>query len=214
MKIGIIGSGNVGGALGKGWARKGHSVIFGVRDTSGSKLLALLKQAGANARSGSVAEAAAFGEVVVFATPWSAAQDAVRNAGNLSGKIVIDCINPLKADYSGLEVGLTTSGAEQVATWAKGAKVVKMFNTTGANNMENPVYPSGPTTMFYCGDDANAKKAAAQLANDLGFAPVDAGGLAIARLLEPLAMLWIHLALRQGMGRDFAFNLIRRNRNA
>ena len=210
MKIGIIGSGNVGSALGKGWARKGHSVMFGARDVSDPRLATLLKQAGTNARSGSVAEAAAFGEAVVLATPWSAVQDAVRSAGSLAEKIVIDCTNPLKADYSGLEVGLTTSGAEQVATWAKGAKVAKMFNTTGANNMENPVYPSGPTTMLYCGDEASAKKAAAQLASDLGFAPVDAGGLAIARLLEPLAMLWIHLALRQGMGRDFAFNLIRR----
>ena len=210
MKIGVIGSGNVGGTLGKRWAQKGHSVMFGVRDASDPKLVALLKQAGPNARSGSVPEAANFGKVVVFAIPWQAMQDAVRAAGNLSGKIVIDCANPLKADYSGLDVGLTTSGGEQVATWARGARVVKIFNTTGANNMEDPAYPPGPTTMFYCGDDAHAKKAAAQLAGDLGFEPVDAGELAIARLLEPFAMLWIHLALRQGMGRDFAFNLVRR----
>ena len=123
---------------------------------------------------------------------------------------MFDCTNPLKTDFSGLEVGLTTSGAEQVASWAAGAKVVKIFNTTGSNNMENPSYPAGATTMFYCGDDANAKKMAAQLATDLGFEPIDAGGLAIARLLEPYAMLWVHLALRQGMGRDFAFRLMRR----
>jgi 8-hydroxy-5-deazaflavin:NADPH oxidoreductase len=210
MKIGIIGAGNVGGALGKGWARKSHSVMFGVRDVSDPKLIALLKEAGPNARSASVPEAAAFGEVVVFATPWPATQDAIRNAGNLSGKTVLDCTNPLKPDLSGLVVGLTTSGAEQVASWAAGAKVVKIFNTTGSNNMENPAYPQGRATLLYCGDDPGAKKVAAQLATDLGFEAVDAGGLAVARLLEPFAMLWIHLAIRQGMGRDFAFRIMRR----
>jgi len=210
MKIGIIGAGNVGGALGKGWAKTGHEVMFGVRNTSDPEVNALLKQAGANARAGSVAEAAKFGEVVVFATPWPATQEAVRNAGNLSCKVVFDCTNPLKPDMSGLEVGHTTSAAEQVAGWAKGARVAKIFNTTGSNNMENPRYPQGPATMFYCGDDASAKAAAAQLATDLGFEAIDAGGLSIARLLEPYAMLWIHLALRQGIGREFAFKVIRR----
>ena len=210
MKIGVIGAGNVGGALGKGWAKKGHEVMVGVRNTSDPDVAALLKQAGKSARAGSVAEAAKFGEVVVFATPWPATQDAVRNAGNLSGKIVFDCTNPLKADMSGLEIGHTTSAAEQVANWAKGARVVKVFNTTGSNNMENPHYPQGPATMFYCGDDTDAKKAAAQLASELGFEAIDAGSLAIARLLEPYAMLWIHLAFRQNMGREFAFKVIRR----
>lgn len=210
MKIGIIGAGNVGGALGKGWAKKGHQVMFGVRNTTDPDVAALLKAAGSSARAGSVAEAAKFGEVVVFATPWPATQDAVKNVGNLSGKIVFDCVNPLKADMSGLDVGQTSSAAEQVAGWAKGARVVKIFNTTGSNNMENPKYPQGPATMFYCGDDAEAKKAAAQLAGDLGFDPIDAGGLTIARLLEPLAMLWIHLAFQQKMGREFAFKVMRR----
>lgn len=210
MKIGIIGSGNVGGALGKGWAKKGHEVVFGVRDTGDDKLKSLLKEAGSKARAASVQEAAAFGEVVVFATPWPAAQDAIRGAGDLKGKIVFDCTNPLKPDLSGLEVGQSTSAGEQVAKWAAGAKVVKVFNTTGANNMETSRYTDGPPAMFYCGDDAGAKKAAAQLASDLGFEPVDAGAITSARLLEPLAMLWIHLAYGQKMGRDFAFRLIRR----
>jgi 8-hydroxy-5-deazaflavin:NADPH oxidoreductase len=210
MKIGIIGSGNVGGALGKGWAKKGHSVVFGVRDPSDPKLQSLLKQAGPNARAASVPEAAAFGDVVVFATPWNAAQDAIRSVGDLKGKVVFDCINPLKADLSGLDVGPDTSAAEQVAKWASGAKVVKVFNTTGSNNMENSRYAEGAPAMFYCGDDAGAKKLAAQLASDLGFEPVDAGALTSARLLEPLAMLWIHLAYAQGMGREFAFGILRR----
>ena len=210
MKIGIIGVGNVGGALGKGWAKKGHQVVFGVRNTSDPKVSAAVKDVGNNARAGSVAEAAGFGEVVVLATPWPGAQDAIRSAGDLSRKILFDCTNPLKADLSGLDVGFTTSAAEQVQSWAQGARVVKIFNTTGSNNMENPRYSEGPATMFYCGDDAQAKSAAKALAADLGFDPVDAGPLRSARLLEPLAMLWIHLAFAQNMGREFAFRLMRR----
>jgi 8-hydroxy-5-deazaflavin:NADPH oxidoreductase len=210
MKIGIIGVGNVGAALGKGWAKKTHQVVFGVRNASDPKVAAAVKEVGSNARAASVAEAAGFAEVVVLATPWPSAQDAIRSAGSLTGKILFDCTNPLKADLSGLDVGFTTSAAEQVQSWAHGARVVKVFNTTGSNNMENPRYPEGYATMFYCGDDAQAKSAAKTLAADLGFDPVDAGPLRIARLLEPLAMLWIHLAYGQNMGRDIAFRLTRR----
>lgn len=210
MKIGVIGAGNVGGTLGKRWAKKGHEVRFGVRNPEDPEYKKLLAEAVSNAAAVSVSEAVKFGEVVVFATPWPATQDAIRGAGNLSGKIVFDCTNPLKPDLSGLEIGHATSAAEQVASWAQGARVVKVFNTTGANNMDNPRYPEGAATMFYCGDDAKAKSAAAQLAADLGFDPVDAGPLRIARLLEPYAMLWIHLAYGQKLGRDIAFRLMRR----
>ncbi len=210
MKIGVIGSGNVGGALGKGWAKAGHSVVFGVRKTDDPELAALLKEAGKNARAASVAEAATAGEVVVLAVPWPAAREAIQNASNLSGKVLLDCTNPLKPDLSGLEIGHTTSAAEQVANWAPAARVVKVFNTTGAKNMGQPRYPEGATTMFYCGDDQAAKRTAAQLATDLGFEPVDAGGLSIARLLEPYAMLWIHLAYREKFGQNIAFRLMRR----
>jgi predicted dinucleotide-binding enzyme len=210
MKIGIIGVGNVGGALGKSWAKKGHQVVFGVRNGSDPKVSAAVEDVGNNARAASVEEAAGFGKVVVVATPWPAVQDAIRSCGNLSGKILFDCTNPLKADLSGLDVGFTTSAAEQVQSWAQGARVVKIFNTTGSNNMENPRYSEGPATMFYCGDDEQAKSAAKALAADLGFDPVDAGPLRSARLLEPLAMLWVHLAFAQNMGCEFAFRLMRR----
>jgi predicted dinucleotide-binding enzyme len=152
MKIAIIGAGNVGGTLGKSWARKGHTVMFGVRDAANPKVAALVKEAGASASSGSVREAAAFADVVVLATPWDAAQDALRSAGNLSGKILLDCTNPLRPALSGLAVGHDTSGGEQVATWAPGARVVKIFNTTGFANMANPKYPEGAAAMLYCGD--------------------------------------------------------------
>jgi predicted dinucleotide-binding enzyme len=210
MKIGIIGSGNVGGALGQRWAAAGHDIKFGVRDTAKPELVALLEKIGVRASAGSVAEAATFGEVVVLTTPWNGTQAAIQSAGNLAGKIVVDCTNPLKADLSGLSIGLDTSGAEQVAQWATGARVVKCFNTTGAENMTNPCFGSDRAVMFLAGDDDAAKAVVLKLGEALGFEMVDAGGLGIARLLEPVAMLWVHLAFKRGIGRDFAFKLLRR----
>jgi len=145
---------------------------------------------------------------VVNALPWPATKAVLSNL-NLSNKVLLDCCNPIKSDLSGVEIGTTTSGGEMVAEWVRGAKVVKIFNTTGSNNMENPVYGGAAIQMFYCGDDADAKKTAAQLASDAGFEPIDAGPLTNARFLEPLAMLWIWLAFH-GMGRDFAFQLLKR----
>jgi predicted dinucleotide-binding enzyme len=212
MKIGIIGAGNVGGTLGQAWAKKGHDVCFGVRDPQDDKTRQLVASLGAKARAGSVAEAATFGEVVVLATPWNATQAAIRAAGNLAGKAVIDCTNPLEPDFSGLEMGFTTSGAEQVAQWAKGAKVFKAFNTTGFGNMANPVINGIRTVMFVCGDDEATKPTILKLAADVGFDVIDAGKLAIARLLEPWATLWIHLALMTPLGPNFGFALLRREK--
>jgi NADPH-dependent F420 reductase len=210
MKIGIIGAGNVGGTLGKAWARKGHQVMYGVRDSKDARTQELVKASGASAKAGSVADAAAFGEIVVFATPWQATEATVKLAGSLSGKIVIDCTNPLTADFSALELGYTTSAAEKVAEWAKGARVFKAFNTTGFNIMANPVVNGVRSVMFVCGDDAAAKPKVMQLATDIGFEAIDAGKLSQARLLEPWAMLWIWLAFNGNVGRDFAFALLRR----
>src|SRR5207248_6974415 len=148
------------------------------------------------------------GEVIVLSVPWPAAHEALRNCGDLTGKVLLDCTNPLTADLN-LDIGQTTSGGEMVGTWASGARVVKIFNTTGYNNMANPRYPEGAATMLYAGDDPEAKQIAAQLAADLGFDPIDAGRLIEARLLEPLAALWIHLAVFQRLGTNFAFRLMR-----
>jgi predicted dinucleotide-binding enzyme len=211
MKIGMIGAGSVGGALGQRWAAAGHEIKFGVRDASKAEVVQLLTSMGPRASAGPVAEAAAFGEVVVLATPWEAAQAAIQSAGNLAGKILVDCTNPLQPALAGLSVGHTTSAGEEVAKWAKGARVVKAFNTTGAPNMANPRFGSSRAVMFMAGDDAAAKAAVKKLGEDLGFEMVDAGALVQARLLEPLAMLWIHLALKQGLGRDFALGLLRRS---
>ena len=210
MKIAIIGAGNVGGILGKGWAKAGHEVVFGVRDPADPKWKDLLAAAGGPTKAARVRDAAATAEVIVLTVPWGAAEDALKNAGNLKGKILLDCTNPLKPDLSGLTHGWTSSGGEQVAAWAPGARVVKIFNTTGFGNIANPVYAEGAAMMLYCGDDPAAKKTAARLARELAFEPYDAGPLQEARLLEPFALTWIHLAIVQKLGTNFAFLLKKR----
>src|SRR5262245_18191667 len=209
LRIAIIGAGNVGGTLGVAWAKGGHEVVFGVRDAANPKLGELLALTGGKARAASVRDAVAPAEVVALTVPWPAAEDALRNAGDLDGKILLDCTNPLEPDLSGLTVGHTTSGAERVAVWAPGARVVKIFNTTGFGNMAAPQYRECRSMMLYCGD-AQAKKVAAQLAAELGFEAYDVGPLSEARLLEPFALAWIHLAVMQKMGTEFAFRLMRR----
>ena len=208
MRIAIIGMGNVGSALGRRWSQSGHQVTFGARNPADPKTVAAARDAGASVQT--VPEAAAAAEVVVLAVPWNAAQDAVKSAGNLRGKVLFDCTNPLTADLSGLEVGTQTSGGEIIARAAPGAGVVKIFNTTGAGNMANSNYGATKVTMLYAGDDAQAKAVAARLAADIGFDPVDLGPLTAARLLEPFALTWITLAFRGGLGMDFALNIVRR----
>ena len=115
----------------------------------------------------------------------------------------------LGALLSALAIGCTTSAGEEVAKLARGAKVVKIFNTTGAGNMADPTYPV-PVTMLYAGDDAEAKKVAARLAADVGFDPVDLGPLSASRLLEPMALAWITLAIRQKLGTDFVLTIVKR----
>jgi 8-hydroxy-5-deazaflavin:NADPH oxidoreductase len=214
MKISILGAGNVGGTLGRAWARKGHDVFFGVPRPGDAGTQELLTTIGSKARTGIVAEAAAAGDVIVLTTPWPATRDAIQAAGNLAGKVVVDCTNPRKEDFSGLALGYTTSGAEQVAEWAKGAKVFKAFNQTGFNIMGNPAFNGQRAVIFVCGDDDAHKPTVLKLAADIGFEAIDAGSLVIARLLEPYGMLWIHLALARGLGRDFAFVLHRREKEA
>jgi len=214
MKICILGAGNVGGTLGRAWTRKGHDVFFGVPRPGDAGTQELLTSIGSKARAGTVAEAAAAGDVIVLATPWPATREAIQAAGNLAGKVVVDCTNPLKPDLAGLALGYTTSGAEQVAEWATGAKVFKAFNQTGFNVMAYPAFDGQRAVIFVCGDDDAQKPTVLKLATDIGFEAIDAGGLVIARLLEPYGMLWIHLALARGLGRDFAFVLHRRDKEA
>jgi 8-hydroxy-5-deazaflavin:NADPH oxidoreductase len=212
MKIAIIGSGNVGGALGANWARKGHDVVFGARDPKSEKTQALLRTIGGKARAATPAEAAASADVIVLSTPWPATEAAIRSMGNLKGKIILDATNPLTRgpDGIGLEIGHSISGGEKVQGWAAGASVFKALNTTGFGNMADPEFNGVKSVMFVAGDDAGSKPTVTKLVSDLGFDVIDAGPLRNARLLEAHAMLWIDLALVRGQGRDFAFGILRR----
>ncbi len=212
MKITIIGAGSVGGALGTAWAARGHDIVYGVRRPADAKVAALVARANGKARAAVLAACARDAEAVVLATPWPATEEALRAAGGLAGRVVLDATNPLSMGPAGLglAVGHSTSGGEMVQRWAPAAKVVKTLNTTGFGNMADTRFPGGKPLMLYCGDDAAAKRMAHTLLSDLGFEAVDAGGLIAARQLEPLALLWINLANKQGLGRNFAFALLRR----
>ena len=214
MKIAVIGAGNVGGTLGKRWARAGHQIAFGARDPAEAKVAALVRESGPSARAAPVPEAVRQADVVVLSVPWGNAQEALAAAGDLRGRILIDATNPVPLTPEGLRQGLvighTTSGAEEIARWTQGARVVKAFNTTGFQNMADPAYGSQRLSMLICGDDAEAKKVAADLAQQLGFEPVDVGPLRSARYLEAVAMLWIDMAILQGFGTNFGFRVIKR----
>lgn len=199
MKIALLGGGQVGGALGVAWSRHGHDVYFGVLDPEAADMKETLAACGARARAGVPANAAAFGEVIVVALPWSAVENTLAKL-DLAGKIVIDCTNPPPG----------VAGAEVLAKKFSGAKTAKCFNITGANNMANPRYGDGGAAMFTCSDDAGAKTAAMQLARDAGFESFDLGPLSNACLMESFARLWIWLASRGGLGREFAFRLVKR----
>ena len=206
MRIAIIGTGNVGSALGTRWSQRGHEVVFGSRDPRSEKVQKLSAATGAGASN--IRDAVTDAAVVVLATPWDATEESIVAAGDLSGKILLDATNPLQ--NMKLALGLTTSGAEQVASWAGNAAVVKAFNSTGAGNMLNPDYAGQKPTMFICGDDVGAKQIVSRLTEEIGFETVDAGPLTLARYLEPLAGLWIALAYAQGLGPNIAFKLLRR----
>lgn len=209
MKIGIIGSGNMGSGLGKIWGKKGHEIIFSYsRNQDKLKSLAASLP---NATAGTPAEAAQ-AEVVLLSVRWSDVPDALKQAGPLNNKIIIDCTNPLKPDLSGLELGYTSSAAEEIVRMASGAKVVKAFNTAFAQVYEEQsrLFGSRRATMLYCGDNAEAKSVVAKLITDVGFDPIDCGPLSSARLLEPVAMLVITLGYGMKMGTNMALDLIRR----
>ncbi len=216
MKIAIIGAGNLGGALGRSWAKAGHTIIFGVRDPGAGKTQPPLAEIGTAASSAIIPDAVRAGEVVVLATPWQAVPEVIRAMGDVNGKIIIDATNPLSLNAEGslsLSLGSSTSGAEEVARLANGARVAKAFNTYGWENFANSSYPGYgdvKPVLFHCSDDDDAKEIVEKLAKDLGFEPVDTGGLGMARSLEPLALMWIRLAIRNGRNPNFTWGVLRR----
>ena len=197
MKVAIIGRGNVGSTLGSGFRSAGHEVWFGVR------------QPEEVSDAISIEEAISRGEVVLLATPWKAAGAIVANHPALAGKTIVDCTNPIGPGFE-LAVGHSTSGIEELAKSAPDAHFVKAFNTTGFENMANPDYAGQALTMFLCGDHAESNEKVAQLCRDIGFDPLITGPLRHARYLEPLAMLWIEMALKYGHGRSMGLKMLNR----
>jgi NADPH-dependent F420 reductase len=209
VKIAVLGTGNVGKALGCRWAQAGHEVFFGARDPQSQEAVAAVERAG-TAQLGTCNEAIAASDVILLAIPWDQTKLVLDAAGDLSGKIIMDCINPLTGDLAGLELGFETSAAEEIAQWYPTALVVKAFNTLSAATMEDAAYGDEQASMFYCGDDAEAKAKVKELSKQLGFDAIDCGPLKLARQLEPLAMLYVHLAVFEGWGGDCAFKMVKR----
>ena len=190
MKIAVIGKGNVGSALERGFHKGGHDVRAVGREPDA------IRTAGASA------------DVIVLAVPFGAIDDVVRALGDTPrGKVLVDVTNPLTADLK-LAVGFTTSGAEELQKKVPSARVVKAFNTVFAGQMDNASAKGKRLSVFVASDDAAAKKAAMDLARSIGFDPVDAGPLQNARHIEPLAFLNIQLAYVLGMGADIGFSLL------
>ena len=213
MRLAIIGAGNVGGTLGTAWAQEaGYEIFFGVRNPTSDQTQAVVRRLDGRAQAGTPGQAAAFAQFIVLTTPWNAAEAAIRSMGDLSGKIILDATNPLAVGPDGLslEIGHSISAGEKVQGWAQGASVFKTLNTTGFGNMANPVFRGVKSVMFVAGDDAVNKPGVIELVAALGFEVVDAGPMRNARLLEAHAMLWIELAIKRGIGRDFAFAIVRR----
>jgi predicted dinucleotide-binding enzyme len=201
MRIGILGSGDVGKALGRGFVTLGHEVKIGSRSATNEKALAWVKEFGPKASAGTFGDAAEFGEIVVLATLGVATEAALRSAGldQLRGKVVIDATNPL--DFSGgippkLAVSGNDSGGERVQRLLGHARVVKAFNTVGNPLMFRPELPGGTPDMFICGNDESAKQEVARIVKDFGWGVVDVGGIESSRYLEAMCVLWVLACVR------------------
>lgn len=206
MNLAIIGAGRVGSTLGRGLAAAGHAVHYARRDPS-TPTPPELDHPGAS--TGTAAAVVGRSDAVILATPWADTEAALASVPDFGGRPLLDATNPIGPGFQ-LTHGHTDSGGEQVQRWASSARVVKVFNSTGMENMARPQYPTGASMMLACGDDADAVAIALGLAKDLGFDAHAFGGLSSARYLEPFAMVWIRLALVHGLGRDVAFGLLRR----
>ncbi len=206
MKIAIIGTGNVGGALASNWAKAGHQILLGVQNLNDFKGKHLLENK--NTTVHQVAEAVGLAEVILIATPTMAAIPVAKSLGDTTGKVIIDTMNIIMG--KGPEGYTNTSSA--ILDNTNSNDVAKCFNTTGFNNMSNPVYGDTAADMFMAGDSKKAKDIASQLAIDAGFATCfDVGGNNKFELMEQFAWFWINLAMFQGQGREIAFKLLKRS---
>ena len=211
MRIGILGSGLMGGKLGILFARAGHEVVFSYA-RSAEKLDELARKAGKHARAGTPREAAHGADAVLLAVHWLRFDDVLKQAGDLAGKVVITCSLPMNEENTELVVGTTSSGAEELASRLPRAHIAAAFNTV-PSEVFFPVYEAkrkanGPSVVYY-GDHEKAKQVAARLISDVGFEPVDAGPLRIARYAEPFALLMGQIAYEGAGGPEVAYRFER-----
>lgn len=211
MRIGILGSGLMGSKLGTILARAGHDVIFSYSHDP-AKLEDLARKAGDKARAGSPREATENADALLLAVHWSRVDDVLGQAGGLPGKLLITCSLPMSKDDSHLVVGLTTSGAEELAKKVPDAHVVSAFSTAPSEVMFAVHEAKGkgdPPDLLYCGDHAAAKNTAAKLIEDVGFNPIDAGALSSARFIEPYSLLVAQLAYERLDNPALAYRFVR-----
>lgn len=206
MNIAIIGIGNIGGALARGWAKAGHRIYLGVRDTQSPKAKSLAAF-NKNIMLYSVYDAAQAADIIVIAVQPLSLNEVCENLGDVTGKLIIDTMNSLFAKPVPYE---TTSIA--IRNLTNNDRVVKAFNCTGWENLETPMYGEQRADMFYAGDRTEDKAIVADLIEEIGLVPHDFGGLDNEKLLEQFAMVWINLALKQGYGRNIAFKLMHREK--
>lgn len=212
MKVAVLGTGDVGKALARGFLALGHEVMMGSREATNEKLLAWVKETGTRASGGTFADAAKFGELIILATLGQANEAALIAAGaeNLRGKILVDTTNPL--DFSSgkpkLAGSLGDSAGERVQRLMPEAKVVKAFNTVGNSHMFKPTFAAMPT-MFICGDDAGAKTRMVDVLRDFGWETADIGGIENSHYLEAMCLVWVAYAMKHGGG-NHAFKLLKK----
>lgn len=214
MRIGILGSGLMGGKLGTIFARAGHDVIFSYSHSE-RKLKRLAREARGHALAGTPREAAQNADALLLAVHWSRVNDVLNKAGDLSGKVIISCTLPMNAADTGLAIAGASSGAEVLARKVGKATVISAFSTVPSEVLfdvfEAKRRKRHRASLMYCGDDQSAKKVAVRLIGDAGFEPVDAGPLRIARYLEPFALAIAQLAYEGDGGPEIAYRFERFN---
>src|SRR5437899_6149771 len=211
MRIGILGSGLMGGKLGTIWTRAGHEVVFSYSHSE-QKLKKLARDAKGKARAGTPREAAQEADAVLLAVHWSRVDDVLQQAGDLSGKVIVSCSLPMDADDTGLVIAHTSSGAEALAKKVPKARVVAAFGTVPSEVLFGVFAArrkANKPSLVYCGDNESSKAVAAELIRDVGVDPVDAGLLRIARYTEPFTLLIAQLAYEGDKGPELAYRFER-----
>ena len=209
-KLAILGTGNIGFALGSKLLAAGYQITFGTRKKPSKRIVELQKQFSENCFVSTNAEAITKAEIVFLAIPWNGSRNILDSSVNWDGKIVVDCINPINEDFSLAPIENHASTSEELAERLSGSKIIKAFNTLGVASILDSNFGQQPPALFYCSDHENAKSFLREIAPVFAADPIDVGELKMAGFLESLASLEIQLAVHQGLGDDIAFALLRR----